>query len=146
MSNTTVKNPALDAFTYWGPIIEEAVGAGNYSMDKSQTLASDKDKYARMFLLGSPGVAWDLSGNEANTLVTFQVDCFARGLFALQDVYDVDAVSHQAMTDMGFRRIYGPELIDNVDSNLKRTVSRYRRIYSGQPFVEPKNDVNGDNP
>lgn len=132
----TVKNPVSDVYEKWGAEIQKVVGKGNHSMSQSGTLASGKTKYARIFLMGTPGAAWDLEGNESATTPSFQVDSFASGTKALSTVYDIDAASHEAMTSLGFHRSYGPKLIENVDSTIKRVVSRYSRIYTGQLLGE----------
>ena len=131
-----VDNPVSKVYEKWGAEIQKVVGKGNYSMSQSGTLASGKTKYARIFLMGNPGTAWDLEGNESATTPSFQVDSFASGTKALSIVYDIDTASHKAMTDMGFRRSYGPELLENADSTIKRVVSRYSRIYTGQLLGE----------
>ncbi len=128
----TVENPVSKVYNIWSMEIEKKVGKGNFSMSQSGTLASDKTKYARIFMLGNPGNAWDLEGDECATMPSFQVDSFAKGTKALSEVYDIDDVSHKCMISLGFRRNYGPELIENADSNIKRLVSRYNRIYTGQ--------------
>lgn len=125
----TVKNPVSSIFERWSAEIEKVVGKGNFSMERSGTLASNKTKYARIFLMGNPGVAWDLSGNESATIPSLQVDSFAKGTKALSTVYEIDDASHKALTTAGFRRSYGPELVD--DSTIKRVVSRYSRVYTG---------------
>lgn len=128
----TVDNPVSKVYVRWSTAIEKKVGRGNYSMSQSGTLASNKTKYARIFMMGNPGNAWDLEGDECATMPSFQVDSFAKGTKALSEVYAIDDVSHKAMVSMGFRRTYGPELLENVDSTIKRVVSRYSRIYTGQ--------------
>ena len=133
---TTVDNPVSKVYSIWSTEIEKKVGRGNFSMSQSGTLASNKTKYARIFMMGNPGNAWDLEGDECATMPSFQVDSFAKGTKALSEVYDIDDVSHKAMVGMGFRRTYGPELIENSDSTIKRVVSRYSRIYTGQILGE----------
>ena len=128
----TVKNPVVDVFEHWKTAMEAKIGAGNCSMDKSALIA--KAPYARLFLMSNPGVRWDLSGNETATTAAFQVESFASGQKALTKVYEIDAVSHKAMTEMGFRRTYGPELVDNADNSIKRVISRYSRMYTGYLF------------
>lgn len=132
----TVDNPVSKVYERWSEEVQKIVGAGNFSMSQSGTLASGKTKYARIFLMGNPGAAWDLSGNESATTPSFQVDSFASGTKALSMVYDIDAASHKVMTELGFRRNYGPELLENADSAIKRVVSRYSRIYTGQLLGE----------
>lgn len=133
---TTVDNPVSKVYSIWSTEIEKKVGRGNFSMSQSGTLASNKTKYARIFMMGNPGNSWDLEGDECATMPSFQVDSFAKGTKALSEVYDIDDVSHKAMVGMGFRRTYGPELIENSDSTIKRVVSRYSRIYTGQILGE----------
>lgn len=125
-----VKNPVDDVFKIWGREIEKCVGKGNYSMEDSSTIA--KAPYACLFQMGNPGARWDLEGDECATTPTYQVDCFASGQKALTKVYEIDDVSHKAMTSMGFRRTYGPEPMRNIDSKIKRVTSRYNRLYTGQ--------------
>lgn len=130
----TVDNPAEKVFKRWSAAIEPVVGAGNYSMSNSRTIV-DSDKYARIFLMGNPTSRADLEGNESAATISFQVDSFAAGKKALTDAYEIDAASHQAMVDMGFRRTYS-EMLENIDSNIKRVTSRYSRIYTGQLLGE----------
>lgn len=132
----TVDNPVSKVYSIWSAEIEKKVGRGNFSMSQSGTLASNKTKYARIFMMGNPGNAWDLEGDECATMPSFQVDSFAKGTKALSEVYVIDDVSHKAMVGMGFRRSYGPELIENADSSIKRLVSRYSRVYTGQLLGE----------
>lgn len=125
----TVKNPAAEVFRTWKAAIEPIVGEGNYSMEQSAVIA--KTPYARIYMMGAPGNRWDLEGNESQVSVSFQSESFAAGEYAIEDAYDIDAASHEVFTALGFRRIFGPELITNIDSNIKRVISRYRRNYSG---------------
>ena len=133
---TTVDNPVSKVYFIWSTEIEKKVGRGNFSMSQSGTLASNKTKYARIFMMGNPGNSWDLEGDECATMPSFQVDSFAKGTKALSEVYDIDDASHKSMVSMGFRRTYGPELIENSDSTIKRVVSRYSRVYTGQLLGE----------
>lgn len=126
-----VKNPVSDVFERWGNAIEPVVGKGNFSMDNSQTIASTKKAYAKLLMLGNPASRGDLEGDECATIPSFQSESYASGTKALSKVYEIDNVSHKAMTDMGFRRAYGPVLQNNADNSIKRVVSRYSRIYTG---------------
>lgn len=126
-----VKNPVSDVFERWGNAIEPVVGKGNFSMDNSQTIASTKKAYAKLLMLGNPASRSDLEGDECATIPSFQSESYASGTKALSKVYEIDNVSHKAMTDMGFRRAYGPVLQNNADNSIKRVVSRYSRIYTG---------------
>jgi len=124
-----VNNPISEIFRTWKSAIEPVVGEGNVSMEQSAVI--ERCPYARLYLMGNVGRGYDLQGNEAATMPTLQVECFADGEYAIEDVYDIDEISHTALTGLGFRRTFGPELITNIDNNIKRTVSRYRRIYTG---------------
>lgn len=132
----TVDNPVSKVYARWQEEIIKIVGKGNFSMSQSGTLASNKTKYARIFMMGNPTRDGDLEGDECSTIPAFQVDSFAKGTKALSEVYDIDDVSHKAMVSMGFRRTYGPELLENSDSTIKRVVSRYNRVYTGQLLGE----------
>ena len=130
----TVRPPIREVFEVWKENMENVVGKGNCTMEKSRTLAKFK-KFARMFLMGNPGSRWDLEGDECGTNLSFQIDSFASGQEALSIVYDIDSASHEVMTKLGFRRSYGPEMTED-DSNIKRVTSRYTRFYTGQLNAE----------
>lgn len=129
-----VKNPVEDVYEIWSEAISSIVGKGNYSMDSSSTPASDKIYYARLLMMGNPGTRYCLDNTESATMPSFQVESFARGKNAVKMAYDIDEVSHKCMTQMGFRRNFGPQLITNADSSTKRIISRYSRIYTGEKF------------
>lgn len=124
----TVKNCVGDVYKAWGAAISGVVDQ-NYSMDKSKV--PRKFPYMRIYMMGNPGTRWDLMGNECATIPSFQVDTFTTGQRALEKAYDLDEVSHNLMTSLGFRRSYGPELVENVDSSITRMISRYSRVYTG---------------
>lgn len=129
-----IGSPAVAVFTRWRKPIEAAIGKGNCSMEQSKTVA--KTPFARLLFLGGPQRSTDLMGNENATTISFQAESFASGTGALTQVYNIDNVSHQALVSMGFMRTYGPELIDNIDTSIKRTVSRYSRVYTGDLLDE----------
>lgn len=131
-----LKNPISEIYKRWNKAIEPVVGKGNFSMDRSQTLASGKKAYARLYMLGNVLTEGDLEGDECATVPTVQIECFAAGTNPIAKVYQIDEKSHQSMIGMGFRRTYGPELMGNVDDSIKRLVSRYTRIYTGQLLGE----------
>ena len=126
-----VKNPVSDVFERWKATIEPVVGKGSFSNDESQTVASNKRVYARLFLLGNPTSRGNLEGDECATTPSFQSESYATGSKASSKVYEIDDASHKAMVGMGFRRIYGPVRQNNADNSIKRVVSRYSRIYTG---------------
>lgn len=124
-----VKNPISEIFRTWRVPMETLCGEGNVSMEQSAT--AEKAPYARIYLMGMPGRDFTLQADEAAVTISLQVECFADGQYAIEDVYDLDETSHETLTSLGFRRFYGPELITNIDDSVKRTVSRYRRHYAG---------------
>lgn len=128
-----INNPVFDVFERWSKEIEPVVGKGNFSMEKSQTIASTKKTYARLLMLGNPTTNSDLEGDECATMPSFQVESYASsGTKSLSKAYEIDSASHKAMVGMGFRRSYGPEPQNNAEDSIKRVVSRYNRIYTGQ--------------
>lgn len=129
---TTIEPPVLEVFERWRKAVEPTVGKGNFSMEKSQTIASGKTKYARLFMTGNPTQSTSLEGHECATVLSFQTESYASGTKALSTAYEIDSKSHQAMVSMGFRRTYGPEEVANSEKSFKRIISRYSRIYTGQ--------------
>lgn len=128
---TTVKNPVNDVCEYWQKIMSAHIGQNNVSVEPTSTIANDKNEYARIAMLGNPTRERDLEGNELATSITFQCELYAGGLKSLSRVYQLDEISHQIMTDMGFTRSY-TRLTNNADERLKRVVSRYRiQEYTG---------------
>ena len=69
----TVKNPVSDVYKRWSAEVKKVVGDGNYSFERSQTLAANKKMYAQMFLMGNPGTRWDIEGDEVATIPSFQI-------------------------------------------------------------------------
>jgi hypothetical protein len=129
---TVIYPPVEEALLRWSKIVGAFVGKGNYSMEKSQTIATDKKKYARLFLMGNPTQSSSLDGSECATVLSFQTESYASGVKALSTAYEIDSKSHEAMISMGFRRTYGPEEAANSEKSFKRIISRYSRIYTGQ--------------
>lgn len=126
---SVVKNPVMDVFDIWSEKLKSIKGI-TYSMEMSKIPSTYP--YARLFPMGNPHSRSDLTGNECATIPAFQIDVFSKGRYALRNVYEIDEISHNAMIDMGFRRTYGPELIENSDNTIKRLVSRYSRLYCGE--------------
>lgn len=133
-----VDNPVLKVFKRWKKKLAPLIGEENISMEDSETIA--KAPYACLKMLGNPGARYDLEGDECATMPAFQVDSFVTGQKALSMAYEIDEVSHKAMTDMGFRRYYGAEQVTNIDSKIKRVVSRYRMLYTGNLLKEPEEE------
>lgn len=122
----TVKDICNTVFEKWGNAIKEKVGEGNYSMQNSTIV--NKLPYATLYFMGLPTAGNDLEGCELGVSPTLQIDIYTEGPFALPNGYDIDAVSHSALLQMGFRRTYGPELIQSTDPSIKRFTSRYTRL------------------
>ena len=125
----SLRNPFADFYTAWKNEMKTVIAEKNISADVASTAASTP--YARMFLMQNPTADSDLEGNECATSISFQVEIFTSGNKALDKAYTYDAVSHDALISMGFRRTYGASLIDNADSNVKRLVSRYSMLFTG---------------
>lgn len=113
-------------FARWGEAISKTAVKDNYSMENSTTVA--QIPAATLFFNGIPGNTWDLEGDESTVIPTLQVDIYTKGQRALTQAYEIDAVSHETLTRMGFRRVTGAELIQSTDPSIKRLVSRYSRV------------------
>ena len=121
----TVPQIIEQVFEKWGAAVSEKVGDG-YSMENSTTVT--ELPYATMFFQGLPTGGADLQGGEAAVSPTLQVDIYTNGQRALSEAYNIDELSHSSLLEMGFRRSYGPELIQSTDPSIKRLVSRYTRL------------------
>lgn len=113
-------------FARWGEAISQTAVKDNYSMENSTTVA--QLPASTLFFNGIPGNTWDLEGDESTVTPTLQVDIYTKGQRALTQAYEIDAVSHETLTRMGFRRITGAELIQTTDQSIKRLTSRYSRV------------------
>lgn len=113
-------------YSRWTESISKTDVKNNYSMENSATMA--KIPAATLFFTGVPGNTWDLEGDESTVMPTAQVDIYTKGQKALTQAYEIDAVSHETLTKMGFRRVSGAELIQATDPTIKRLVSRYSRV------------------
>ena len=121
----TVPQIIEQVFEKWGAAVSEKVGDG-YSMENSTTVTDLP--YATMFFQGLPTGGADLQGEEAAVSPTLQVDIYTNGQRALSEAYNIDELSHSSLLEMGFRRSYGPELIQSTDPSIKRLTSRYTRL------------------
>lgn len=113
-------------FVRWGEAISQTSVKDNYSMENSTIVNSLP--YATLFFNGIPGNTWDLEGDESTVIPTLQVDIYTKGQRALTQAYEIDAISHENLTGMGFRRVTGAELIQSTDPSIKRLTSRYSRV------------------
>ena len=100
----------------------------NYSMENSTVVA--ELPAATLYFQGMPTSDSDLIGAEASITPTVQVDVYTKGQRALTQAYEIDEVSHSVLNGVyGFRRSYGPELIQSTDPSIKRLTSRYTRLF-----------------
>lgn len=113
-------------YARWGDSISKTAVKDNYSMENSTVVA--QIPAATLYFTGLPTTDSDLEGNEASVTPTAQVDIYTKGQRALTQAYEIDAVSHETLTKMGFRRTYGPELNQSTDPSIKRLTSRYSRV------------------
>lgn len=124
--------PQDKVFEKWGQAVKRVV-EDNYSYDEKLTISTYP--YMRLFDIGVYQAAGDLEGNESAIEISFQVESYAKGQMASSAVKKMDLVSHQAMKDMGFTRNFAGQ-VENIDSNIKRYISRYRMLYTGKLLNE----------
>ena len=130
----TIKTIIENTYAKWGEEISKKIG-NNYSMENSSVVSVMP--YASLYFLGVPGDSYDLEGDEGTVMPTLQVDIYTNGQRALTKAYEIDEISHSTLIGMGYRRIYGCELIQSTDPSIKRLVSRYARVWGyGDSFPE----------
>ena len=122
----TIKTIIENTYSKWGEAVSAEVG-DNYSMENSSVINSLP--YASLYFLGLPGNSYDLEGDEGTVIPTLQVDIYTNGQRALTKAYEIDEISHSTLIGMGYRRIYGCELIQSTDPSIKRLISRYARVW-----------------
>lgn len=125
----TIKNPAGEIFDRWSELMEPVVGEGNATYGTATDQLNGKGVFARLTVADAPTWDRDISGNECALNVAVLVEIYSTE--GLNSVYDVDYESHKILASMGLERSFGPELIDNIESNIKRLVSRYTIVYAG---------------
>lgn len=114
-------------YAAWSEAISKTAVKDNYSMENSTVVA--ELPAATLYFQGLPTTDGDLEGNEASVTPAIQVDIYTKGQKALSQVYEIDDVSHETLVrNFGFRRSYGPELIQSTDPSIKRLTSRYTRV------------------
>ena len=130
----TIKTIIENTYAKWGEEISKKIG-NNYSMENSSVVSDFP--YASLYFLGLPGNSYDLEGDEGTVIPTLQVDIYTNGQRALTKAYEIDEISHSTLIGMGYRRIYGCELIQSTDPSIKRLVSRYAGVWGyGDSFPE----------
>ena len=124
----TVSELINNIYAKWREAISQTPVKNNYSMENSTVVA--KLPAATLFFQGLPTSDSDLMGAEASVTPTVQVDIYTKGQKALTQAYQIDEVSHSVLNGVyGFRRSYGPELIQSTDPSIKRLTSRYTRLF-----------------
>lgn len=124
----TVSELINNVFAKWGEAISQTAIKNNYSMENSTVVANLPA--ATLFFQGLPTTDSDLEGNESSITPTIQVDIYTKGQRSLSQAYQIDEVSHSVLNGVyGFRRFYGPELIQSTDPSIKRLTSRYTRLF-----------------
>ena len=124
----TVSELINNIFAKWGEAISQTAVKNNYSMENSTVVANLPA--ATLFFQGLPTTDSDLEGNESSITPTIQVDIYTKGQWSLTQAYQIDEVSHSVLNGVyGFRRFYGPELIQSTDPAIKRLTRRYTRLF-----------------
>ena len=114
-------------YAAWAEAISKTAVKDNYSMENSTVVA--EIPAATLYFTGLSTTDSDLEGNEASVTPTVQVDIYTNGQRALSQAYEIDDISHETLVKkFGFRRSYGPELIQSTDPAIKRLTSRYTRL------------------
>lgn len=127
-----VNIPIEEIYDRWAEAVSSEVGE-NYTIDDIDDIS--KVPYAKLTLLGNPSASNDLDGNEDAVFLSFQIEVFTAGQNSLSKLYKIDSESHKAMLDMGFTRTYGPKVVKNIDTRVKRGVSRYSRILAREDNI-----------
>ena len=124
----TVLELINNIFAKWSEAIKQTPVKDNYSMENSTVVA--ELPAATLYFQGLPTTDSDLMGVEASITPSVQVDIYTKGQRALTQAYQIDEVSHSVLNGVyGFRRSYGPELIQSTDPSIKRLTSRYTRLF-----------------
>ena len=124
----TVLELINNIFAKWSEAIKQTPVKDNYYMSNSTIVA--ELPAATLYFQGLPTTDSDLMGTEASITPTLQVDIYISAQLALDKAYKIDEVSHSVLNGVyGFRRSYGPELIQSTDPSIKRLTSRYTRLF-----------------
>lgn len=133
----TVPEIINTVYAAWSEAISKTAVEDNCSMENSTVVA--QIPAATLYFTGLPTTNSDLEGNEASVTPTAQVDIYTKGQRALSQAYEIDNVSHETLVrNFGFRRSYGPELIQSTDPSIKRLTSRYTRVLGLQDKLPDK--------
>lgn len=124
----TVLELINNIFAKWSEAISQTAVKNNFSMENSTVVA--ELPATTLYFQGLPTTDSDLMGEEASITPSVQVDIYTKGQRALTQAYQIDEVSHSVLNGVyGFRRSYGPELIQSTDPSIKRLTSRYTRLF-----------------
>lgn len=129
----TIKNPLEEVSgLLMAAVAPEYIREENFYVDVNDIVAGFPA--VKLLYMGGTLIRSDLQNDECGINITFQVESYATGankLTAQEQAWELDAVCHQAMQDMGFRRGYH-NMVPTRDSNVRRVVSRYSRLYTGE--------------
>lgn len=97
---------------------------GRYKIPKDQDYP-----YTDIALSDSPGADYTLRNEESaqEPMITIQTYC---NNYNDALCYEIMQDAKNLMLEYGFRCIYGPAKIDNVDGTVARWVARYRRVFA----------------
>ena len=108
---------------YWATALED-VGVHVYTERPSEDI---KLPCASLLPLPSGEIGHDMDNSASGIDLTVQVDIFVRAETPLSKLYELNAVSHEALCDLGFRLTAqaSPEM---PQSGYKRLITRYARV------------------
>ena len=125
-----IKNPAIEVSDILKNELKSYIG-DNFYVDINDTIALFPA--VRVLYLGGVLTDGTLEGSESAMNISLQTESFAtgQGVEAQKKVWELDDIVHQILVNLCFRRSYN-SLVETTNSNVKRVVSRYSRIYTGQ--------------
>lgn len=97
----------------------------------TQTYSATQSTFPCLFFKQSNNRVSDtnLEGDECAVTPIIQIEVFTNGSGALLDAEKIVGLADDEMRSMYFRRIFGPEPMDNLaDRNIARMVCRYSRM------------------
>lgn len=101
-------------------------------VDNDHKLVKDKTIYFQM--LSNTELANDLENTKENAQeLNIQLEVYAK---TLNDAYDLANKVVEAMKIMAFTKVYGIELMANIDTNYKRLVMRFNQIVGSGNTIE----------
>lgn len=125
MAELSYLDIANSVFTVWADALAETeIGEHAYMERPSEEITFP---CASLLPMPSMDVGHDLSNTAAGIDFYVQVDIFVRDTDKLSKLYELNAVSHEALCGLGFRMTTqaSPEM---PQSGYKRLITRYARI------------------